>query len=51
VKRRTILISLAALFASVAACLAADVNMGTWKLNEAKSQLAPGGVKNHTDYY
>jgi len=51
VKRRTILISLAALFASVAACLAADVNMGTWKLNEAKSKLAPGGVKNHTVIY
>ena len=25
--------------------------MGTWKLNEAKSKLAPGVVKNHTVIY
>jgi len=50
-KRRTILISLATLFAGVAAGLAADANIGTWKLNEAKSKLAPGGVKNNTVVY
>jgi hypothetical protein len=25
--------------------------MGTWKLNEAKSKLAPGAAKNHTVVY
>jgi len=25
--------------------------MGTWKLNEAKSKIAPGAVKNHTVMY
>lgn len=33
------------------ACLAADANMGTWKLNEAKSAIAPGAPKNHTVVY
>lgn len=27
-------------------CLAADSNLGTWKLNEAKSKLVPGFPKN-----
>jgi len=39
-------LTLAALFAVVTVCFAADVNMGTWKLNEAKSKIAPGAVKN-----
>ncbi len=30
------------------ACLAADASMGTWKLNEAKSTIAPGAPKNNT---
>ena len=30
----------------VSVCYAGDVNMGTWKLNEAKSTLAPGTSKN-----
>ncbi len=29
----------------------ADAFMGTWKLNEAKSQLAPGAPKNNTVVY
>ena len=45
-KVRTVLLSLAALFAAVALCFAADVNMGTWKLNEAKSKISPGAPKN-----
>jgi hypothetical protein len=45
-KIRTILLSVAALFAVVAVCFAADVNMGTWKLNEAKSKISPGAPKN-----
>ena len=36
---------------AVAVCLAADANMGTWKLNEAKSKLNPNGPKNHTVVY
>jgi len=45
-KIRTILFPVAALFAVVAVGLAADVNMGTWKLNETKSKISPGGGKN-----
>jgi hypothetical protein len=37
---------MAALFAVVAVCFAADVNIGTWKLNEAKSKISPGAPKN-----
>ncbi|HXC47596.1 MAG TPA: hypothetical protein VNU20_04845 [Candidatus Sulfotelmatobacter sp.] len=32
-------------------CLAADGFMGTWKLNETKSKLAPGTAKNSTVVY
>jgi len=45
-RTRTILASLAVFFAGFALCLAADLQMGTWKLNEAKSKLAPGMAKN-----
>jgi hypothetical protein len=52
-KVRTILGSLVALFAAVAISFAADANpnMGTWKLNEAKSKFSPGAQKNHTVVY
>ena len=50
-RTRTILLTLAALFAAVVVCFAADANMGTWKLNEAKSKLSPGGGKNFTVVY
>jgi hypothetical protein len=50
-KTKTILVSLAAFFAGLAVCLAADPNMGTWKLNEAKSKIGEGGTKNHTVVY
>ena len=36
---------------SAGACLAADSWMGTWKLNESKSTLAPGMGKNPTVVY
>ena len=50
-KTRTILASLAVFFAGFALCFAVDVSMGTWKLNEAKSKLAPGAAKNNTVVY
>jgi hypothetical protein len=50
-KRRVILLTLAALFASATVCLAQSAHMGTWKLNEAKSKFAPGATKNQTVVY
>jgi hypothetical protein len=47
-KIKTVLLNLATLFAAVALCLAADVNMGTWKLNDGKSKISPGAGKNTT---
>ena len=44
-KSRTILLTLVAVFAAVVVCFAADVNMGTWKLNDAKSKFSPGAWK------
>jgi hypothetical protein len=50
-KARTILATLAGLFVGIAVAFAADANMGTWKLNEAKSKFNPGATKNHTVVY
>ena len=50
-KARTVLASLAVFLTGVALSLAADPNLGTWKLNEAKSKLAPGSTKIHTVVY
>ena len=51
-KTRTIVLTLATLFAAVMVCFAAeDVNMGTWKLNEAKSKINPAVGKNVTVVY
>ncbi len=50
-KPKTILMTLVVLFAGAAACLAADANMGTWKLNEAKSKIGAGMTKNMTVVY
>jgi len=50
-KTRTILASLAVFLAGYALCFAADPNMGTWKLNDAKSKFSPGATKNHTVAY
>ena len=46
-----ILLTLAALFVGVTVCLADNPQMGTWKLNEAKSKFSPGAAKNHTVVY
>jgi hypothetical protein len=46
-KTRTSVLFLTVLLAAVVVCSAAeDVQMGTWKLNEAKSQIGPGLSKN-----
>jgi hypothetical protein len=46
------LLTFAMLFAAASACLAADdPNMGTWKLNEAKSKYSPGAPKNTSVVY
>jgi hypothetical protein len=51
-KIRTIGLIVALCFSAGAACFAADdPNMGTWKLNEAKSKLTPGEGKNTTVVY
>jgi hypothetical protein len=38
-------------FAAVTVCFAQGPQIGTWKLNEAKSKLAAGVPKNHTVVY
>jgi len=50
-KARRIGITLVLCFVGAALCLAADGFVGTWKLNEAKSSLAPGAAKNSTVVY
>jgi len=50
-KTRTVAVTLAMLVISVTLCFAENPNMGTWKLNEAKSKLAPGAAKNNTVVY
>src|SRR5437870_12459913 len=49
--RRTMLLAVAVSFVGVTAGFAADPNMGTWKLNEAKSKFTPGAPKNRTVVY
>jgi hypothetical protein len=50
-KARATVLTLALCFVGAAVCFAADGFMGTWKLNEAKSKLAPGTTKNSTVVY
>ena len=50
-KTKTILASLAMFLAGFALCIASDLNMGTWKLNEAKSKFSPGTARNNTVVY
>ncbi len=50
-KAKAIAVTLALGFVAAAVCFASDVSMGTWKLNEAKSKLAPGTPKNTTVVY
>ena len=50
-KTKTILLTLALWFVAAAVSFASDVQVGNWKLNEAKSKLAPGLPKNSTVVY
>jgi hypothetical protein len=50
-KTRIAVVAVALSFVGSAACFAANPHMGTWKLNEAKSKLAPGMGKNMTVVY
>jgi len=45
-KARWIAVAVVSLFVMAAVSFAADANMGTWKLNEAKSKMAAGQAKN-----
>ena len=49
-KARTTIFTLALCFVAAAA-FASNPNMGTWKLNEAKSKVPPGAPKNNTVVY
>ena len=44
-KVRTLLLSLALCLSGAALCFAQDPNIGTWKLNEAKSKVPAGAMK------
>jgi hypothetical protein len=50
-KAKAIVLTLALCFLGVALGYAAEAFMGTWKLNEAKSKVAPGSRKNNTVVY
>ena len=47
-KTKTLGLILAFCFLAGTACFAADPQMGTWKLNEAKSKITPGTTKFNT---
>jgi hypothetical protein len=49
--KRALGLTLALFAVGVAVSFAADVNIGTWKLNEAKSKIAAGAPKNTTVVY
>lgn len=50
-KARTLLSTLALCLVGTAVSLAQNPSMGTWKLNEAKSKIAAGLMKNSTVVY
>jgi len=51
IKTRIAAVAVALSFTAAAACFAASPQMGTWKLNEAKSKLVPGmGKKTMVTY-
>jgi hypothetical protein len=50
-KVRTFMLAMALCVAGATMCTAEDLNIGTWKLNEAKSQIPAGFMKNTTVVY
>lgn len=50
-KIKAAMFALVLLFAGVTVASAQDSNIGTWKLNEAKSHFGKGATKNHTVVY
>ena len=50
-KTRIAVVAVALSFIAAAACFAANPQMGTWKLNEAKSKIPAGMGKNTTVVY
>ena len=50
-KLRMIVFTLAVFLSGVVVSSADNPQMGTWKLNEAKSKFSPGATKNHTVVY
>src|SRR5438874_2543609 len=50
-KLKAIFAMLVVCLATAAVCMAADAFTGTWKLNEAKSKVGTGSVKNTTVTY
>jgi len=50
-KTKTIALTVALCFVAVAVSFAGNPNMGTWKLNEAKSKFPPMAPKNTTVVY
>ena len=50
-KTRTMILTIALCLVAAAVCFASNANMGTWKLNEAKSKFAAGAGKNTTVVY
>ena len=50
-KARTVLLTLILCLLAGAVCFASDIQMGTWKLNEAQSKVAAGTPKNSTVAY
>jgi hypothetical protein len=45
-KARNAVLTLAVLLVGITVCFASNPHLGTWKLNETKSKLAPGYPKN-----
>jgi len=50
-KVRSLVLTLALCFAGATMCVADDLNIGTWKINEAKSSSPAGFMKNTTVVY
>src|SRR5712664_2482182 len=50
-RARSIVLTLVTCFVVLTLCFADDANLGTWKLNEAKSKIGAGAPKNITVVY